>query len=66
MRRGLYLQLTVPACGPLVPAQDRATVNLEKPAAFTQALAAFLVQVGAGRWLRRDPRARPDEILNTS
>jgi hypothetical protein len=41
-------------------------INLEEPAAFNRAVADFHAQVTAGRWLPRDPRARPDEILKTS
>ena len=41
------------------------TINLEEPDAFNRAVAEFLAQVAAGRWLPRDPRARPEELLRT-
>jgi pimeloyl-ACP methyl ester carboxylesterase len=62
----IFLKRTIPASGLLVLPKTGHTINLEEPAAFNQAVADFLAQVAAGRWLPRDPRARPDEILKTS
>jgi pimeloyl-ACP methyl ester carboxylesterase len=66
LQPGIYLKRTIPASGLLVLPKTGHTINLEDPAAFNQAVADFHAQVAAGRWLPRDPRARPDEILKTS
>jgi pimeloyl-ACP methyl ester carboxylesterase len=66
LQPSLFLKRTIPASGLLVLPKTGHTINLEEPAAFNQAVAEFLAQVTAGRWLPRDPRARPDEILKTS
>jgi pimeloyl-ACP methyl ester carboxylesterase len=66
LQPSLFLKRTIPASGLLVLPKTGHTINLEEPAAFNQAVADFLAQVTAGRWLPRDPRARPDEILKTS
>jgi pimeloyl-ACP methyl ester carboxylesterase len=66
LQPSIFLKRTVPASGLLVLPKTGHTLNLEEPAAFNQAVADFLAQVAAGRWLPRDPRARPDEILKTS
>ena len=56
-----------PGLGPAGAAQDRAHASTSRSrTAFNRAVADFLAQVAAGRWLPRDPRARPDEILKTS
>jgi pimeloyl-ACP methyl ester carboxylesterase len=66
LQPSLFLKRTIPASGLLVLPKTGHTINLEEPAAFNQAVAEFFAQVTAGRWLPRDPRARPDEILKTS
>ena len=66
LQPGIFLKRTIPASGLLVLPKTGHTINLEEPAAFNQAVADFHAQVTAGRWLPRDPRARPDEILKTS
>jgi pimeloyl-ACP methyl ester carboxylesterase len=66
LQPSLLLKLTIPASGLLVLPKTGHTINLEEAAAFNQAVAEFFAQVTAGRWLPRDPRARPDEILKTS
>ena len=66
LQPGIFLKHTIPASGLMVLPKTGHTINLEEPAAFNQAVAEFLAQVTAGRWLPRDPRARPDEILKTS
>jgi pimeloyl-ACP methyl ester carboxylesterase len=66
LQPSLFLKRTIPASGLLVLPKTGHTINLEEPAAFNQAVADFFAQVTAGRWLPRDPRARPDEILKTS
>jgi pimeloyl-ACP methyl ester carboxylesterase len=66
LQPGIFLKRTIPASGLMVLPKTGHTINLEEPAAFNQAIADFHAQVAAGRWLPRDPRARPDEILKTS
>ena len=66
LQPGIFLKRTIPASGLLVLPKTGHAINLEEPAAFNQAVADFHAQVTAGRWLPRDPRARPDEILKTS
>jgi pimeloyl-ACP methyl ester carboxylesterase len=66
LQPSLFLKRTIPASGLLVPPKTGHTINLEEPDQFNRALAEFFAQVTAGRWLPRDPRARPDEILKTS
>jgi pimeloyl-ACP methyl ester carboxylesterase len=66
LQPSIMLKRAIPACGLLVLPKTGHTINLEEPAAFNHAVADFLAQVAAGRWLPRDPRARPDEILKTS
>jgi pimeloyl-ACP methyl ester carboxylesterase len=66
LQPGIFLKRTIPASGLMVLPKTGHTINLEEPAAFNRAVADFHAQVAAGRWLPRDPRARPDEILKTS
>jgi pimeloyl-ACP methyl ester carboxylesterase len=66
LQTSIFLKRTIPASGLLVLPKTGHTLNLEEPDAFNRALAEFFAQVTAGRWLPRDPRARPDEILKTS
>jgi pimeloyl-ACP methyl ester carboxylesterase len=66
LQPSIFLKRTIPASGLLVLPKTGHTLNLEEPDAFNRALAEFFAQVTAGRWLPRDPRARPDEILKTS
>ena len=63
---GIYLKRTIPASGLFVLPKTGHTINLEEPDAFNRAVAEFFAQVTAGRWLPRDPRARPEEIIKTS
>jgi pimeloyl-ACP methyl ester carboxylesterase len=66
LQPSIFLKRTIPASGLLVLPKTGHTLNLEEPDAFNRAVAEFFAQVTAGRWLPRDPRARPDEILKTS
>jgi pimeloyl-ACP methyl ester carboxylesterase len=66
LQPSIFLKRTIPASGLLVLPKTGHTINLEEPDRFNWALAEFFAQVAAGRWLPRDPRARPDEILKTS
>jgi pimeloyl-ACP methyl ester carboxylesterase len=66
LQPSIFLKRAIPASGLLVLPKTGHTLNLEEPDAFNRALAEFFAQVTAGRWLPRDARARPDEILKTS
>ena len=65
LQPGIFLKKTIPACGLSVFPKTGHTLNLEEPAAFNALLAEFIAQVEAGRWLRRDPRALPGQIMRT-
>jgi pimeloyl-ACP methyl ester carboxylesterase len=65
LQPGIVLKKTIPACGLSVFPKTGHTLNLEEPAAFNALLAEFLAQVEACRWLPRDPRALPGEIMRT-
>ena len=41
------------------------TCNLEEPDLFNRNLAEFFFTVEANRWLPRDPRSTPAEIMKT-
>ncbi|MBE7196910.1 MAG: alpha/beta hydrolase [Parafilimonas terrae] len=66
LQPGLFLKRTIPACGLSVFPKTGHTLNLEEPAAFNALLAEFIAKVEAGRWLPRDPRALPGQIMRTS
>ena len=66
LQPGIFLKRTIPACGLSVFPKTGHTMNLEEPALFNAQMAEFLAQVEAGRWLQRDPRARPDQVMRTS
>jgi pimeloyl-ACP methyl ester carboxylesterase len=63
LQPGLFLKRTIPASGLWVLPKTGHTINLEEPDLFNRALAEFFAAVEAGRWLPRDPRSRPDEII---
>jgi pimeloyl-ACP methyl ester carboxylesterase len=65
LQPGIFLKRTIPACGLSVFPKTGHTLNLEEPAAFNALLTEFIAQVEAGRWLPRDPRALPGQILRT-
>jgi pimeloyl-ACP methyl ester carboxylesterase len=65
LQPSIFLKKTIPACGLSVFPKAGHTLNLEEPAAFNALLAEFIAQVEAGRWLPRDPRALPGEIMRT-
>lgn len=66
LQPALFMKRTIPASGLLVLPRTGHTINLEEPDAFNRALAEFVASVEAGRWLPRDPRAQPSEIMKTS
>jgi pimeloyl-ACP methyl ester carboxylesterase len=63
---GLFLKRTIPASGLAVLPKTGHTLNLEEPAMFNSLVADFLAQVEQGRWLPRDPRSNPAEIVKTN
>lgn len=65
LQPALFLKRTISACGLLVLPKSGHTINLEEPDLFNRFMAEFIVQVEAGRWLPRDPRSRPEEIMKT-
>jgi pimeloyl-ACP methyl ester carboxylesterase len=65
LQPGIFLKRTIPACGLSVFPKTGHTLNLEEPAAFNALLTEFIAQVEAGRWLPRDPRALPGQIMRT-
>ena len=62
---GIFLKRVIPACGLLVLPKTGHTINLEEPDGFNRALAEFFSMVEEDRWLPRDPRSRPTEIMKT-
>ena len=66
LQPGLFLKRTIPACGLLVLPKAGHTLNLEEPERFNSFLGEFIATVEAGRWLPRDPRAIPAQIMKTS
>jgi len=66
LQPGIFLKKTIPACGLSVFPKTGHTLNLEEPAWFNSLLAEFFAQVEAGKWLKRDPRALPGQIMRTS
>jgi pimeloyl-ACP methyl ester carboxylesterase len=65
LQPGIFLKKTIPACGLSIFPKTGHTLNLEEPAAFNALLSEFITQVEAGRWLPRDPRALPGQIMRT-
>jgi pimeloyl-ACP methyl ester carboxylesterase len=66
LQPGVFLKRVVPACGLLVLPKAGHTLNLEEPAVFNQFVDEFIATVEAGRWLPRDPRAIPAQIMKTA
>jgi pimeloyl-ACP methyl ester carboxylesterase len=54
---GLFLKRHIAPSGLLVLPATGHTINLEEPAAFNEAVLAFVTRVDAGRWPTRDLRA---------
>ncbi len=66
LQPGIFLKKTVPACGLLILPKTGHTLNLEEPGHFNGFVDEFIGMVEAGRWLPRDPRAKPAEVMKTS
>jgi pimeloyl-ACP methyl ester carboxylesterase len=65
LQPGLFLKRAIPASGLCVFPKTGHALNLEEPEMFNRTIGDFLSLVEAGRWLRRDPRARADQIMKT-
>lgn len=63
---GVFMKKTIPACGLLIMPKTGHTLNLEEPDHFNRFMLEFVHAVEAGRWVPRDPRALPSEIMKTS
>lgn len=61
----IFLKRTIPASGLVVLPKTGHAVNLEEPDLFNRLVGDFLSLAEAGRWLPRDPRSSPDEIIKT-
>ena len=66
MLPGIYLKRTIPASGLHVLPKTGHTINLEEPEEFNWALVEFFAMVESSKWLPRDPRSKPSEIMKTS
>lgn len=66
LQPGIFMKKTIPACGLLVLPKAGHTLNLEEPALFNQFVADFLATAEQGKWLPRDPRSAPAQIMKTS
>ena len=62
---GIFLKRVIPACGLHVLPKTGHTINLEEPDSFNRSLAEFFAMVEEDRWLPRDPRSTPTEIMKT-
>jgi pimeloyl-ACP methyl ester carboxylesterase len=65
LQPGIFMKKTIPASGLLVLPKTGHTLNLEEPEHFNRFVGQFIAQVEAGRWLPRDPRAVPAQIMKT-
>jgi pimeloyl-ACP methyl ester carboxylesterase len=65
LQPALFMKRAIPACGLVVLPKTGHTINLEEPALFNLHVAEFLAQAGQGRWLPRDPRSDPAQIMKT-
>lgn len=66
LQPGIFLKKTLPACGLLVLPKSGHTLNIEEPALFNQFVSDFLSTVEQDKWLPRDPRSVPSEIMKTA
>ena len=65
LKPGIFLKRAIPACGLHVLPKTGHTINLEEPDLFNCGLAEFFAMVEEDRWLPRDPRSKPSEIMKT-
>jgi pimeloyl-ACP methyl ester carboxylesterase len=57
LQPALLMKQTIPTAALSVMPNCGHTINLEDPDQFNRLVGDFIVQVGAGRWPKRDPRA---------
>lgn len=65
LQPGIFLKRVIPACGLHMLPKTGHTINLEEPESFNRSLAEFFATVEEDRWLPRDPRSEPSEIMKT-
>ena len=65
LQPGIFLKKTIARAGLCILPKAGHTLNLEEPELFNRHLAEFIVQVEAGHWGPRDPRADPGQIMRT-
>lgn len=65
LQPGMFLKRILPASGLLVLPKTGHTLNIEEPALFNQFVSDFLSTVEQGKWLPRDPRSTPAQIMKT-
>ena len=65
LQPGIFLKKTVPASGLVVLPKTGHTLNIEEPALFNQFVSEFLATVEQDKWLARDPRSTPAQIMKT-
>ncbi len=65
LQPALFMKQAIASAGLVVFPRTGHNVNLEEPVAFNQAVADFLAQVEAGRWMQRDPRSITGSILGS-
>ena len=66
LQPGIFLKKTVPACGLLILPKTGHTLNLEEPDHFNRFVGEFIGLAEVGRWMPRDPRAIPAQIMRTT
>ncbi|HLI12050.1 MAG TPA: alpha/beta hydrolase [Alphaproteobacteria bacterium] len=66
LQPGIFLKRTIPACGLLVLPKTGHTLNLEEPDLFNRFVWDFIAMAEADKWLPRDSRAKPSEIMKTT
>lgn len=65
LQPGVFMKKVIPACGLLVLPKTGHTLNLEEPDHFNRFVGDFIALAEAGRWLPRDLRATPTQIMKT-
>ncbi|MBY4594701.1 alpha/beta fold hydrolase [Ottowia caeni] len=66
LQPGLYLKRVIPASGLVVLPKTGHTLNIDEPGLFNQFVSDFLATVEQDKWLPRDPRSMPAEIMKTT
>ena len=63
LKPGLFLKKCIQGSGLLILPKTGHTINLEEPTHFNNFLSDFFNKVEHNKWLPRDPRSNPDEIM---